>query len=274
MVQMEQALQGKVFAITGAASGIGLAAAHYLAQRGASLSLADIAMSNLNVALEELRYGNPSVKIIATAVDITNAGEVDKWVQTTIDRLGGLDGAANLAGIFIESGKGISDMEDQIWEKIIAVNLTGAMHCLRAQLRVIKDGGSIVNATSVAGMTGSAQFPAYSTSKHGVIGLTKCAAKEVGHRHVRVNVICPYVPSALFPRHYFWILTCQHSGKVDTPMMANASLLVPNPKFSSTRAIERSGQPGEVAALIGFLLGDESKWITGATYVIDGGRLC
>jgi NAD(P)-dependent dehydrogenase (short-subunit alcohol dehydrogenase family) len=186
-----QVLKGKVIAITGAASGIGLATAHYLAQRGANLSLADIAQQNLDKATESITKESPDVKVIATVVDVSKTKDVEAWIQKTVSELGKLDGAANLAAIFAEEAKGIMEMADNIWDSMIGVNLTGLMYCLRAQLKVIANGGSIVNATSVAGMIGSAQFPAYSTSKHGVIGLTKCAAREVGSRHVRVNVICP-----------------------------------------------------------------------------------
>ncbi|EXJ66786.1 uncharacterized protein A1O5_09981 [Cladophialophora psammophila CBS 110553] len=249
-----QYLSGKVIAITGAGSGIGLATARYLAERGASLSLADIAQQNLEAAIELVTKHSPNAKVIGTVVDVSKTDEVEAWIQKTVSHLGKLDGGANLAGVFTEEAKGIVEMSDNTWDWIIGINLTGLMYCLRAQLKAISDGGSIVNATSVAGMVGSAQFPAYSTSKHGVIGLTKCAAREAGSRSVRVNVVCP--------------------GRIETPMMARASALVPNPQFASGRAIDRPGEPEEVAALIAFLLGDESKWITGSTYVIDGGRLC
>ena len=184
-------LEGKVVAITGAASGIGLATAHYLALRGASLALADIARANLDKAVESVTKQSPNVRVMGTVLDVSKPKDVTAWIEKTVSEMGRLDGAANLAAIFTEEAKGIMEMDDDIWNSMIGVNLTGLMHCLRAQLKNISDGGSIVNATSVAGMVGSAQFPAYSTSKHGVIGLTKCAAREAGVRHVRVNVICP-----------------------------------------------------------------------------------
>jgi len=245
---------GKVIAITGAASGIGLATAHYLAQRGASLSLADVQRKELleteNAIKKELI---PTARVLAKLVDVQNNLEVETWTEQTVKEFGKLDGAANLAGIFIEPATGIKGIDDKIWESVLAINLTGLMHCLRAQLKVISRGGSIVNASSVAGLVGSSQYPAYTASKHGVIGLTKSAAREMGDEEVRVNCICP--------------------GRIETPMTAKAATLS-TPAFPSERCIKRSGMPDDVSSLITFLLGDESRFITGSVYQVDGGRLC
>jgi NAD(P)-dependent dehydrogenase (short-subunit alcohol dehydrogenase family) len=187
-----QVFNGKVIAITGAASGIGLATARYLAQRGASLSLTDIQHKTLEDAAESIRKAF-QVNVLTTVGDISKNEDVEKWISSTILEFGRLDGAANVAGVFVEStaNGGITRMMDDVWNFVLGVNLTGMMYCLRAEFKVISPGGSIVNASSVAGLLGSAQFPAYSTSKHGVIGLSKCAAREVGGKEVRVNAIVP-----------------------------------------------------------------------------------
>jgi NAD(P)-dependent dehydrogenase (short-subunit alcohol dehydrogenase family) len=183
---------GKVIAITGAASGIGLETAHYLAHRGASLSLADVQQKELLEAETSIKKELiPTARVLARLVDVRSNLEVEEWTAQTVKEFGKLDGAANLAGIFIEPATGIKGIDDNIWESVLAINLTGMMYCLRAQLKVISRGGSIVTASSVAGLVGSSQYPAYTTSKHGVIGLTKCAAREVGDAEVRVNCICP-----------------------------------------------------------------------------------
>jgi len=188
-----ESFKGKVIAITGAASGMGLATAYYLAKCGASLSLADVQQKELDEVQASIRESY-NVEVLATVTDVTKSEDVDRWIASTISKFDKLDGAANLAGVFIESTKdgGIAKMEDRVWNFVLGVNLTGLMYCLRAQLKVISDVGSIVNASSVAGLFGSSQFPAYSTSKHGVIGLTKSAAREAGFRQIRVNAVLPY----------------------------------------------------------------------------------
>jgi NAD(P)-dependent dehydrogenase (short-subunit alcohol dehydrogenase family) len=183
---------GKVIAVTGAASGIGLVTARYLAQRGASLSLADIQENELLEAEASIKsLLSPNARILTNIVDIQNNSQVEEWIQKTMTEFRKLDGAANLAGVFIEPATGIKGLNDKLWDFILGVNLTGMMYCLRAQMKVISKGGSIVTASSVAGLVGSAQYPAYTTSKHGVIGLTKCAAREMGEEEVRVNCIVP-----------------------------------------------------------------------------------
>jgi len=245
--------EGKVIAITGAASGIGLATAHYLAKRGATLSLADYqkdALAEAEAAIKKELI--PTAKVISKVVDVRNNSDVEDWITQTVKELGKLDGAANVAGVFVEPAHGIRGIEDKMWEFVMGVNITGLMHCLRAQLKVISKGGSIVTTSSVAGLVGSAQYPAYTVSKHGVIGLTKCAAREMGDQEVRVNCICP--------------------GRIMTPMTTVADKLSTS-AFPSVRCIKRDGEPDDIASTMAFLLGDESRFITGCVYQVDGGRL-
>lgn len=159
-------LEGKVFAITGAASGIGLATAHLLAARGASLSLADVRSDALSAATESIQKATPSAKLHSQAVDVSNSQSVNEWHDTIVKHYGQLDGAANLAGIFGRYSK-VEDMDDDLWDKVISVNLRGVFCCIRAQCQRIKGRGSIVSAASVAGMYGTPQHGAYCTSKVG-----------------------------------------------------------------------------------------------------------
>lgn len=184
-------LKGKVIAITGAASGIGLALTRACAADGAKLALADIQQPALDKIVEELK--SSGVEVVGTKVNVASNQEVDDWISSTVKHFGKLDGAANIAGV---EGKNllscsITELPNEEWDHIISINLTGLMYCLRAELRVMGKGGSIVNAASTAGLRGRPGIGAYSTSKHGVIGLTRAAAKENGSKGIRVNAIAP-----------------------------------------------------------------------------------
>ncbi|KAF2489568.1 NAD(P)-binding protein [Lophium mytilinum] len=248
---------GKIIAITGAASGIGLSLATYLAVRGATLSLADINSAALAEASSSIRAAAPTVRLSITAVDVRSAASVRAWISGTVEKLGPLDGAANIAGVLNKTRAGgftaITDVDDEEWDFLLAVNLTGVMYCMREQLKVIRDGGSIVNASSIAGLHGAAGGAAYTASKHGVVGLTKSAAKDptVAGRGVRVNCFCP--------------------AMVQTPM-ADLTMEI-YPDYIPSNPLKRIGKAEEVASLAAFLLGDESRFITGVAYSIDGGEL-
>jgi NAD(P)-dependent dehydrogenase (short-subunit alcohol dehydrogenase family) len=191
---MSNSLVGKVIILTGAAQGIGLATAHLLASRGASLCIADIQEEALNKAMVEIKAAH-RVDVITCVVDVRKASDVNSWVKKTMDHFGHFDGAANIAGVVGKNPgvQGIIDQDEDEWDFVLAVNLTGIMHCLRAQMRDITKGGSIVNAASVAGLVGRPNLAAYSASKHGVIGLSRSAAKEIGKDRTRVNSVAPYV---------------------------------------------------------------------------------
>lgn len=157
-------LEGRVIAITGAASGIARATAHLLASRGASISVADVRPEPLDAAVAEIKKSNPNVKIYAKAVDARNGQEVGDWLDETIKHLGPLTGAANLAGV-LNSGKEIVDMKDEDWDFTMDVNVKGVFNCMRAELQRMDKDASIVSAASVAGLRGFGSGAAYSTSK-------------------------------------------------------------------------------------------------------------
>lgn len=265
-------IAGKVFAITGGASGIGLATAKLVSSRGATVCIADVDPEALKRA--EAHFGQlPGVKYTVTRVDVSKRAEVDAWVEGIVEKYGRLDGAANVAGIIgREHGKtATTELRDEEWDRIIGVNLTGTMYCLRAELRRIVDGGSIVNISSIHGLKGEfssaplvvygtdlsllgfAMHAAYDASKHGVIGLTRAAAQENGHREVRVNAVAP--------------------GAIYTPLMQKNWDLTGRPAdapFDDPSAFRRQGTAEETAGVVAFLLGPDSTFVSGSVYRVDG----
>lgn len=183
--------KGKVIAITGGAQGIGLATAQLLSPAGAKLSLADVNEEALTKVVADLTAAGGQV--IGVKVDVRDSAQVDSWIAQTVEKFGKLDGAVNLAGI-IPKNINIDDVEtlnNEDWQITIDINLTGVMYSMRAEIGNMNEKGSIVNASSIAGIAGFPKNAAYTAAKHAVIGLTRTAAKEVGDRGIRVNAISP-----------------------------------------------------------------------------------
>lgn len=181
----------KVIAVTGAASGIGRAVAVHLANRGATLAISDVQGDALTKLSGELSAAGARVE--ATVVGVSKPEQVRDWIEKTAKTFGRLDGAANIAGI---SGSTVDRLEaqaDEDWKQVIDINLSGTMYSMREELRHLKDGGSIVNASSVLGLRSApdAGGASYVASKHAVLGITRQAAREYGHRNIRVNCVNP-----------------------------------------------------------------------------------
>jgi NAD(P)-dependent dehydrogenase (short-subunit alcohol dehydrogenase family) len=187
----ELTLKGKVVVLTGAASGMGLETAKILAAKGVKLSLADVQEAALFAMAEDLKKSG--AEVIATVVDIRNRQQVEDWIKKTVEIFGKLDGAGNLAGVIGKQNNiaTLAEIDDEDWDFVMGVNAKGLLNCLRAQMPHFNDGGSIVNAASVAGLIGFKKNASYVASKHAVVGLTKVAAKELGPRQIRCNCFCP-----------------------------------------------------------------------------------
>ncbi|EXJ75066.1 uncharacterized protein A1O5_01762 [Cladophialophora psammophila CBS 110553] len=248
---MSNLFEGKVIAVTGAGSGMGLETARLLSARGACVAMCDANEETLLKArdsiLETLPLNSGS-RLRASVVDVRQRKQVDDWMQDCVDHFGKLDGAANIAGISF-GGIPIEAMTDEVFKRVIDINLTGIMHCMRAQIPKISPNSGIVNVSSLAGFLSFGEDSPYVASKHGVIGLTKAAAQEVGDRGIRVNCVAPEF--------------------TQTPMLEAAGLV--DVKGLSQLAIKRVGKPAEVAELIAFLLCDAASYITGSVNFIDGG---
>lgn len=184
-------IKDKVITITGAASGMGLETSRLFARRGAKLSLADIQEKPLKSLGEELLKTGAQVMI--TVVDISDRKQVEDWIAATTARFGKIDGAANLAGVLGRQNNiaSIEEIDDDDWDFIFGVNTKGLLNCMRAQIPNFNDGGAIVNASSILGLIGAKKNLGYVASKHAVVGMTRAAAKELGHRNIRVNCFCP-----------------------------------------------------------------------------------
>ncbi|EXJ68311.1 uncharacterized protein A1O5_08926 [Cladophialophora psammophila CBS 110553] len=250
------ASSGKVVAITGGASGIGLETAKLLASHGAKLSICDLQQRALEEAKREVTKSGGDVMV--TALDVRERTAVEAWIKDTVQKYGKIDGAVNAAGVggramLIETIDQISDDDfDLVWD----VNVKGMLHSLRAEIPAMNDGGSIVNIASLAGLTGGPKTAAYTASKHAVVGLSRVATKELGARNIRVNCVCP--------------------GPIETPLLASTS--APDPSvpemYKKLSPLGRNGKPKEVAALIEWLLSEGASFVNGTTQVIDGGVYC
>ncbi|PSN73779.1 short chain dehydrogenase/ reductase [Corynespora cassiicola Philippines] len=251
-------LSRRVFAVTGGASGIGLATAKLISERGGAVCIADVNTAALEEVEAYLNSKVPKVPFSVTQVDVSDKNQVESWFDGIKSQFGRLDGAANIAGIIGKSHglQPLSELEDDEWFKILNINLTGMMYCLRAELNHIGNGGSIVNMASIHATTGVANHAAYAASKHGVLGLTRVAAKENGHREIRVNAVAPgpiYTPLM----QGYW-------DKIERP---------PDAPFDEPIAFRRQGTADEVANVVVFLLGPESSFVSGSCYSVNGAWL-
>lgn len=191
---MSTKFEGKVIALTGGASGIGLETSKMLASRGAIVCIADLQESALLSTVKEIE--STGGQAFSTVLNVRDRKAVEAWIDGIVSKHGKLDGACNLAGVI---GKqigiaDIEDIEDDEWDFILGVNLNGVLNCMRAELKALSklgNGGSIVNAASIAGIKGLVKNGAYIASKHAVVGLTKAAANEYGSRNIRINAIAP-----------------------------------------------------------------------------------
>jgi NAD(P)-dependent dehydrogenase (short-subunit alcohol dehydrogenase family) len=236
---------GKVAIVTGAGSGIGAATALQMAAEGAAVVVSDIVAANAESVAKQIVALKG--RAIAVTTDVTDEAQVAALIDRAVSEYGGLDVMVNNAGIGGIQGD-IDTAELAQWQQILNVNLTGVFLGLKHAVRAMKAGkrkGSIVNIASILGLVGFSNAAAYTASKHGVMGLTKAAALELGKVGIRVNAVAP--------------------AFIKTPMIAGMEDAV-----LPLHPIGRLGTPEDVSALICFLGADESSFLTGASYLVDG----
>jgi NAD(P)-dependent dehydrogenase (short-subunit alcohol dehydrogenase family) len=254
---MRPLLEGRVSLITGASSGIGRATALVFAEEGARLALADVDEAG---GRETVRLVDEAgAEAVFIRCDVVDSAQVSALVAECVERFGRLDCAFNNAGIGGESAR-IADYDEDAWDEVLAVNLTGVFLCLKSELRqmVAQGGGAIVNAASLVGVTGYGNLGAYNAAKHGVVGLTRTAALEYASSGIRVNAVCP--------------------GWIETPMVMEsgpqpASIPAVYDALAGLMPLGRLGKPEEVAAAVAWLCSDAASFVTGHPLLVDGGAL-
>ncbi|MCH8832137.1 MAG: SDR family oxidoreductase [Chloroflexi bacterium] len=244
-------MENKVVIVTGGGSGIGRATCYRLRQEGAKVVVADRNQAGAEET-RELMEGNDQNSAVSR-VDISRSSQVKQMVEDTVSKFGRLDGLVNGAAILIRTPP-LADVEDVDWDLTMDTNLKGTFYCCKYAIPAMLEhgGGSIVNISSMSGVRGVAYSVPYAVSKAGVIHLTKVAAAQYTHQGVRVNCIAP--------------------GGIDTPQMRGSTA---SAETFQERNVEhpmgRVGRPDEVANLITWLTSEEASYVSGSTYIIDGG---
>ena len=177
----------RVALVTGGGSGIGRASALAFAKEGATVAIADLAVEGGKETESIIRESGGTA--IFTEVDVSKASDVEAMIDTVVGTYGRLDYAHNNAGILGELAP-TAECTEENWENVINTNLKGVWLCMKYEIPKMR-GGAIVNTSSVFGLKGGLNLPAYIASKHGVIGATKAAAAEYVHRGIRINAVCP-----------------------------------------------------------------------------------
>jgi len=242
-----QPLKDKTAIITGAAQGIGHAIAQRFAAEGARVAILDI---NANAAQQAAQGLNTSA--IGIGADVSRGDDVDRAFAEVVDQFGRLDILVNNAGI-VGSDTPVASLQEDDWNNVLSINLTGTFLCSRAALRYMipQQSGAIVSLGSISGKEGNANMAPYSVSKAGVICFTKTLAKEVLTDGIRVNCVAPALINTP-------ILQGMEQERVDF--------------LTSKIPLGRLGRPEEVAATILFLASDESTFTTGQCFDVSGGR--
>lgn len=238
--------EGRTALVTGAASGIGAATA------GAAVVLADVNAAAGEALVADIRAQGG--RAVFVRCDMRMEADIETAVRRAIDEFGALDCAFNNAGVEGESAD-TARCSTENWDQVINTNLRGVWWCMKHEIPALlaAGGGAIVNCSSIAGLIGFPNIPAYVASKHGVIGLTKTAALEFAKQNLRVNAVCP--------------------GVIETPMVARFVGGDPatHDALAAGEPIGRTGAPEEIASAVLWLCGPGASFVTGHALAVDGG---
>jgi len=248
-------LKDKVAIITGGAAGIGKKTAALFLNEGASVMLVDLNKERLETTSKELN----SSKLAYFVADVSNPVDVKHYTDETISRFGKINIFFNNAGIEGKSSS-IEDYPNDIFDKVIAVNLKGVWYGCKYVIPRMAEGGSVIITSSVAGLKGFKGLGAYVTSKHGIIGIMRVAALEFADRKIRVNTIHPGPVNTHMMRRIETDISPENSAEVQKGFEA----IVPFGRYA---------EASEIANMVLYLASDESSYVNGSTYVIDGGLM-
>lgn len=247
---MELNMKGKTVLVTGAGAGIGRSIAEVFGEEGAIVVVSDISETGGYETVS--RITESGGEAVFRYCDVSKKNDVQALIEGVVNDFDHLDYACNNAGIHNPGPEFLLETDDDMWDRIIAINLKGVFLCMKYEVGAMlkQKRGVIINISSLSGILGESGSYAYAAAKHGVMGLTKTAAFDFAKTGIRINAVCP--------------------AAVDTPGLAEA----PNElrqQFIDSIPLGRLGKPEEIAAAVLWLCSDQASFVTGTGFIIDGG---